>query len=271
MYANLWDNLYNDRFLQYDRVESTKSGGSRMALVRTIVWFAYFFGALVFYIPDMRRARRLRSAGEEQAARTLIEKDVRMWAGTLMKLAGVTVTVTGKENIPTDRAVVFTPNHQGDYDIPLMLLYLDRPHALVAKVETNRIPLVRTWMRLLDCVFIDRDNARKSMEAMNKAGELVKSGKSVVVFPEGTRSKGDQMGEFKAGAFRIASKVGADVVPVAIDGSYKIMEANGGLMKPAHVNVTILPPVSTAGLDRAQLKQLPEQVAGLIAAAKQPG
>ena len=138
-----------------------------------------------------------------------------------------------------------------------MLLYLDRPHALVAKVETDRIPLVRTWMRLLDCVFIDRDNARKSMEAMNKAGELVKSGKSVVVFPEGTRSKGDQMGEFKAGAFRIASKVGADVVPVAIDGSYKIMEANGGLMKPAHVNVTILPPVSTAGLDRAQLKQLP--------------
>ena len=152
-----------------------------------------------------------------------------------------------------------------------MLLYLDRPHALVAKVETDRIPLVRTWMRLLDCVFIDRDNARKSMEAMNKAGELVKSGKSVVVFPEGTRSKGDQMGEFKAGAFRIASKVGADVVPVAIDGSYKIMEANGGLMKPAHVNVTILPPVPTAGLDRAQLKQLPEQVAGLIAAAKQPG
>ena len=75
---------------------------------------------------------RLRSAGEEQAARTLIEKDVRMWAGTLMKLAGVTVTVTGQENIPTDRAVVFTPNHQGDYDIPLMLLYLDRPHALVA-------------------------------------------------------------------------------------------------------------------------------------------
>ena len=85
------------------------------------------------------------------------------------------------------------------------------------------------------------------------------------------RSKGDRMGEFKAGAFRIASKVGADIVPVAIDGSYIIMEAYGGLMKPAHVNVTILPPVSTAGMDRAALKQLPGQVAGLIAAAKQPG
>ena len=242
-----------------------------MALLRTIVWFVYFFGALLFYIPDMRRAGRLKAAGQEEEVRAILEKDVRMWAGTLMKLAGVTVTVKGAENIPTDRAVVFTPNHQGDYDIPLMLLYLDRPHALVAKVEAGRIPLVREWMRLLDCVFIDRANARKSMEAMNRAGELVKEGKSVVVFPEGTRSKGDRMGEFKAGAFRIASKVGADIVPVAIDGSYKIMEANGGLMKPAHVNVTILPPVSTAGMDRAALKQLPEQVAGLIAAAKQPG
>lgn len=239
-----------------------------MALLRTIVWFGYFFGALVFYVPDMRRAARLRAAGDREAARALIERDVHMWAGTLMKLAGVTVTVTGKENIPTDRAVVFTPNHQGDYDIPLMLLYLDRPHALVAKAETDKIPLVRTWMRLLDCVFIDRANPRRSMEAMNQAGELVRKGTSVVVFPEGTRSKSDRMGEFKAGAFRIASKVGADVVPVAIDGSYKIMEANGGLMKPAHVNVTILPPVPTAGLDRAQLKQLPGQVAGLIAAAK---
>lgn len=242
-----------------------------MALLRTIVWFAYFFGALIFYVPDMRRAARLRASGDEARARALIEKDVRMWAGTLMKLAGVTVTVTGQENIPRDRAVVFTPNHQGDYDIPLMLLYLDRPHALVAKVETDRIPLVRTWMRLLDCVFIDRANPRKSMEAMARAGELVKNGTSVVVFPEGTRSKGDRMGEFKAGAFRIASKVGADVVPVAIDGSYKIMEANGGLMKPAHVKVTILPPISTAGLDRAQLKHLPQQVADRIAAAKQPG
>ena len=242
-----------------------------MAMLRTIVWFVYFFGALIFYIPDMKRASSLRARGQEDQARAIIEKDVRMWAGTFMKLAGVTVTVTGQENIPKDRAVVFTPNHQGDYDIPLMLLYLDRPHALVAKVETDRIPLVRQWMRLLDCVFIDRDNARKSMEAMNQAGELVRQGKSVVVFPEGTRSKSDQMGEFKAGAFRIASKVGADVVPVAIDGSYRIMEANGGLMKPAHVNVTILPPIQTEGLDRAALKRLPGEVAAQIACAKQHG
>lgn len=76
------------------------------------------------------------------------------------------------------------------------------------------------------------------------------------------------MGEFKAGAFRIACKAGAPVVPVAIDGSYKIMEANHNLMKPAHVNITILPPVETAGLERAGQHELAAQVAQAIAAAK---
>ena len=100
-------------------------------------------------------------------------------------------------------------SHQGDYDIPLMLLYLDEPHGLVAQVETKKIPLVRTWMELLDCVFIDRDSPRKAMEAMRQAQTMLEQGKSMVVFPEGTRSRGDQMNEFKAGAFRMACKAGA--------------------------------------------------------------
>ena len=211
-----------------------------MALLRTIVWFLYFFGALAALMPQMVHAQRKKARGDADA-KAFIHRYVRMWAGALLRIAGVTVTVKGQENIPKGRAVVFTPNHQGDYDIPLMLMYLDEPHALVAKIETMKIPLVRTWMKLLNCV---------------------------VVFPEGTRSKGDAMGEFKAGAFRIACKAGAPVVPVAIDGSYKIMEANHNLMKPAHVNITILPPVETAGLERTAQHELAAQVAQAIAAAK---
>ena len=225
------------------------------------------FGALVALVPQMICAQRKKAAGAP-GAKAYIHRYVRMWAGTLLRIAGVTVTVKGQENIPKGRAVVFTPNHQGDYDIPLMLMYLDEPHALVAKIETKKIPLVRTWMKLLDCVFIDRKSPRHSMEAMRQAQALVQAGESVVVFPEGTRSKGDAMGEFKAGAFRIACKAGAPVVPVAIDGSYKIMEANHNLMKPAHVNITILPPVETAGLGRTAQHELAAQVAQAIAAAK---
>ena len=238
-----------------------------MALLRTIVWFGYFFGALIALLPVMAKARRKKAAGDADA-QAYIHKYVRMWAGTLLRIAGVTVTVRGAENIPQGRAVMFTPNHQGDYDIPLMLLYLDRPHGIVAKIETKKIPMVRTWMELLDCIFLDRKNPRQAVEAMREAEEMLERGESVIVFPEGTRSKGDAMGEFKAGAFKMACKAGAPVVPVAIDGSYRVMEANGGRMKPAHVNITILPPVETAGLDRTQKKELAQRVAGAIAAAK---
>ena len=191
-----------------------------------------------------------------------------MWMSTLMRIAGCTVTVNGLENIPKDRAVVFTPNHQSDYDIPITLVHLDRPHALVAKVETLKIPLVRTWMKLFDCVFIDRKNPRQAVTAMKEAGALLARGESVIVFPEGTRSKGDAMGEFKHGAFKMAFAAGAPVVPVVIDGSYKIMEANHNLMCPGHVTMTVLPPIETAGLDRAAQKALPDEVARRIAAHK---
>lgn len=80
---------------------------------------------------------------------------------------------------------------------------------------------------------------------MKEAGALLARGESVIVFPEGTRSKGDAMGEFKHGAFKMAFAAGAPVVPVVIDGSYKIMEANHNLMCPGHVTMTVLPPIET--------------------------
>ena len=179
-----------------------------MAILRTIVWFFYFFGALIVLTPKMNEAKRRKAAGDESGCRAIVDRYVPMWMSTLMRIAGCTVTVNGLENIPKDRAVVFTPNHQSDYDIPITLVHLDRPHALVAKVETLKIPLVRTWMKLFDCVFIDRKNPRQAVTAMKEAGALLARGESVIVFPEGTRSKGDAMGEFKHGAFKMAFAAG---------------------------------------------------------------
>lgn len=236
-----------------------------MAVFRTIVWFIYFFGALFGLIPSMLRAKRLRTAGDMAGARAIINERVPRWANALLHLTGVTVTVAGRENIPPDCAVVFTPNHQSDYDIPLMLTQAGNPPALVAKIETRKIPLVRTWMELLDCIFIDRDNPRQALGAMHAVGSVLDKGINVVVFPEGTRSKGGPLGTFKSGAFKMACKAGAVVVPVVIDGSYKAMEANHNLMCPAHVCITFLPPIETATLDRSAQRALPQQVSALIA------
>lgn len=239
-----------------------------MAILRTIVWFCYFFGSLVVLLPRMYKAKHLKETGDIEGCRKILDHNVHMWMSTLMKIAGCKVNVKGLENIPKDRAVVFVGNHQSDYDVPITMVYLGAPPAMVAKIETRKIPLVRTWMELLDCIFIDRENPRQAISAMKDAGQILESGRNIVVFPEGTRSRGDHMNPFKTGVFKIPFHAGAPIVPVVIDGSYKIMEANHNLMCPGTVNLTVLPMIETAGLDRAAQKALPNQIAEMIAKEK---
>lgn len=237
-----------------------------IALLHTIVWFFYFFGYLFLVWPILHKGMKALKAGNWAAADALTEKHVAKWANSLMRLAGVTVTTTGKENIPAGRPCVFVANHRGNYDIPLMLTQLDKAHPLLSKAEADRIPLIRGWMRLLHCVFVDRSDTRASLAALHEAMDLIKRGYSMVIFPEGTRFKGEEggIGEFKGGAFRIATKTGAPIVPVAISNSRALMEANGNLMKPGHAVVRILPPIETAGLSRAEIAALPGRVQELI-------
>ena len=123
-------------------------------------------------------------------------------------------------------------------------------------------------MKLLGCVFVKRDDIRASVKALNDATAIVESGKSFVIFPEGTRYKGEEggAGEFKAGAFRIAIKTGAPVVPVAISGARGLFEAHGNRATPGSIRIRILPPIRTVGMSKAEQKQLPEAVRQTILA-----
>ena len=239
-----------------------------MGVLRSIVWFLYFFGSLIVLLPVMYKAKRLKDAGETEEVRKILNKQVTRWMSTLMKICGCKVTVKGLENIPRDQGVVFVCNHQGDYDVPVTMVHLGNPPAMVAKIETRKIPMVRTWMELLDCIFIDRDDPRQAITAMKGAGDILASGRNIVVFPEGTRSRGDHMNEFKTGVFKIPFGAKAPIVPVAIDGTYRCMEANHNLMCPAQVTLTVLPAIDTSTLDRHAQKDLPAQIAQMIADAK---
>lgn len=234
--------------------------------MRTLIWYIYFWGYLLLKWPLMHKGLKALEAGDWETSDQLADKYVPDWASQVMRLAGVTIETHGLENIPKDRPCVFAANHRSYYDIPVMLTQLDKPHALVAKKEINHIPLVRGWMRMLHCVFLDREDPRKAMRALNEATEHLKKGYSVSIFPEGTRNKGEEgtVQEFKSGAFRIASKAKAPVVPVAISGTRAIFEDNHMLMHPSHVVVRILPPIETAELSREELKNLPEQVREVI-------
>ncbi len=228
--------------------------------MRTIIWFIYFWLSLIFFCPFQWRAFHLMKKGEKVKKERLVFSCVNMWAGSLMKLAGIKITVEGRENIPRDRACVFVSNHQGNFDIPVLLTSLDKPNAIVAKKELEAIPLVKGWMKLLDCVFIDRENPRKAMTSINEAIDIVRLGRSMIIFPEGTRSRGGPVSHFKSGAFRVCEKAKAPVVPVCINGSYKVMEANKNWIKPAQISVKILPAIETKDMDRAELKQLSDVV-----------
>lgn len=228
--------------------------------MRTFIWFVYFVGFLVFHLPVLNRGLKARKAGDDAKADAIAQKYVTRFFTRLLELAGVEVTVTGQENLP-EVPCVFVANHRSSYDIPLMMTQLVGPIPLVSKIEVRKIPIIRKWMELLRCLFLDRSDARQGMQVINDAAALVEAGHSVGIFPEGTRYKGEEggVGPFLSGAFRIASKSGAPVVPVAISNSRACLEGDGHFtMKPAKVTMQILPQIETAGLSRLELKALPD-------------
>ena len=227
--------------------------------MRTFIWFLYFILYFICLTPQLLSIRRMEKRGESEKARAARNKAVTRWASRLMRLAGVSAEVAGKENLPHGPAV-FVSNHQGNFDIPLLLTSLDEPHGFIAKIETLKLPLVRDWMKLLHCVFLDRKDARSAVASLNSGIHTLKEGHSIIIFPEGTRSRGSDMGEFKQGAFTIAGKAGVPVIPLRIDGTYRAMEANHMWIKPAKVHLTILPAIETADKSKAELKTLGEEV-----------
>lgn len=233
-------------------------------MLRTIVWFAYFWLYLIKVMPSYFKVNHLYKEGKIKERDMLVSSIASKWAQDLLKLAGARVKVIGAENLPADRTVLFVSNHQGNFDIPLLLGCIQKPKAYIAKIEMLKMPLIRTWMKQMNCVFLDRQNLRQSLQVMGEAIEHLKKGYSMVIFPEGTRSKGNEIGEFKAGSLRIAIKANVPIVPITIKGSYKLMEQNGFLIKPADVEIVISEPIETFDLTKEQTNELHEKVRSII-------
>ncbi len=235
-------------------------------MIRTILWFINFWFYLIVRYPTQRRAMRLDREGHIEARDALVAEVTRKWAQAMVKAGGGQITVTGNEHIPADGPLVFIANHQGNYDIPIMLGFVARSKALVSKIEVLKLPFVRSWMKLMQCPFMDRKNLRQSVRIITDSVALIKKGYPMVIFPEGTRSKSDRIGEFKHGSFRLALDSGAPIIPVTIDGSWRLLEEKG-YMTPGAVRVTVHPPIPMVEMSREERHALPEQVRDIIASA----
>ena len=177
-------------------------------------------------------------------------------------VAGFKVETTGTENIP-DGPALYVGNHQGLFDIIIALEQFGKLTPLLAKIEASKIPLIGSWMKILDCVFIDRGNIRSSLESIKRCEDTLKGGQSVIIFPEGTRSRKHEMGEFKPGAFRCAIKAAVPIVPFVIEGTYHAWEEQGKLV-PTTATLKILPPIQTDGMEKERTKHIFEEVEEII-------
>lgn len=185
------------------------------------------------------------------------------WGKNCIRRAGIKVNVVGKENLPQGNCL-FIPNHQGFFDMPLMLGFIEKPMGFIAKKEFLKFPIVNYWMKKMHCIFLDRENVRESVKSMNDAAENLKNGCSMVIFPEGTRSKGNTIGEFKKGSLKLGTKVDIPIVPITINGTYKAYEANGNKIQPAEVTLTISKPIYAKDYTKQEQGNLSEIVKGTI-------
>jgi len=234
--------------------------------MRKILFYGVGGAYVILGLPLLGIAIILDRLNCTKASHTIAHRYIAFFAALLLKLAGVKVTVEGKENLPNDLPVVFISSHQGHFDSAVILAHIKVPLTFVATINAANFSVISKWFELGKIIYMERGNLRQNYFAMKQAEEVLTSGISVVIYPEGIISNKPEMGRFKRGSFRLATDTGRAIVPLVIDGSWEVMGPENDRIQPAHVVLRILPPIATAGLTKSEHQALVDHVYGLIAA-----
>ena len=177
----------------------------------------------------------------------LFENAPRWWSTLLMWALGVKVRVHGWENIG-EGPHIFASNHISWFDVPALAKTLPR-YKFVAKAELFKVPIFGHGMRAVGMIEIQRENRKAAFGAYEIAAEKIRGGSSVVVFPEGTRGHAYPLRPFKKGPFVLAIAAGVPIIPVIVHGTIEIMPKGSLWAHPGTIDVHLLEPVSTTGVD----------------------
>ncbi len=223
-------------------------------------------GNLLFVMePKIAYHKHLEKKGEDKKAYEYGLRAVKKWATFITKIAKMNIEVQGLEKIPTDRPVLFTPNHQSYADIPVLLHVLkDFNFGFLMRKSLNKFFAIEQISHILKCVPIVQDNPRDSMLGIRKTVEQINSGMSMVVFPEGKRGYSNTPDKFFNGAFKIVQKTGVTVVPIYMRNIFKVFEGNENVIAPADIKITILDPIETHKMTREEVKLLHDKVYNVI-------
>ena len=233
-------------------------------MIRFIGVATFLFLFLILGIPVLGIEYLIGKVNKQKA--DLQSLRIVQWAfRVILRIAGVKVTVIGEDNIP-DEPVLFIGNHRSYFDILITYSRCKRLTGYVAKKEMLKIPLLRTWMKRLYCLFLDRDNMKEGLKTILQAIEYVKSGVSICIFPEGTRNTGEENSllPFHAGSFKIAEKSGCAIVPMSINNACNIFESHVPFIKKTHVILEYGKPIYPKEMDREQKKHMAEYCQNII-------
>jgi 1-acyl-sn-glycerol-3-phosphate acyltransferase len=193
----------------------------------------------------------------------------RVWARPLLRMVFVRLGAVGAENLDPSRPCFFAANHQSWIDIPALFAALPVPVLFVAKRELGRVPFLGWFMKGMGMVLIDRDDRKDAVRSVEAAADRLRQGWNLLTFPEGTRAVDGKVQRFKTAAFAAAIAAGVPVVPVALEGTGRVLPRGSLKGRPGRVLVAIGEPIPTADLrreDRAVLARRAQQAVEVLLA-----
>lgn len=174
----------------------------------------------------------------------------------ILFMAGVKLTVIGEEHVPKDQAVLYVGNHRSYFDVVMTYARCPRLTGYVAKIEMLRYPLLRSWMKNLYCLFLDRKDLKAGLKTILQGIDYIKNGISICIFPEGTRNHHDDLLPFKEGSLKMAEKTGCPIIPMAITNSAEILEDHMPFIHSCHVILEYGEPILVSDLSKEERKFL---------------
>lgn len=231
-------------------------------MIHTVIFALFFLITLILSVLIHIPYYIFHFIGRRELCERWVHFCLRNWSRALLFVAGARVEVNGIENVP-DGNLLIVSNHQSYFDILIVVGYVPKLTGFIAKRSLKYIPLFSDWMRKIHCVFINRKNLKESYGSIMEGVKSIKSGNSLLVFPEGTRSKGNKMNRFKPGSFKLAELTGVPILPITIDGAYHLFEEKGKIQS-ARVYLTIHKPIITRDLAEEEKKELPGKVFSIV-------